>query len=881
MSPRARRSTAKGRRARRAPARKRAARDGASAGAVAQPRIVLKFTDAIVDQTGLPYDDDVATRLDPLGVGPWNGLAASHPGIAIARLFTVTTPAQFQSLVGQANRRAPGASHSSRPAFSVTRYLSYFLVRVPQEVDIDAVAAELRTWTNVETAFVEGVVRPPSVSAFTNPSFASPPGQKYLRSAAVESGIDAEFAWSLEPLFGVRGGDGATPGTGLAFTDIETGWNLLHTDLSATAFPAIPLLGGVNEADLPPPVPPPAKPLDDYIYHIAHGTAVLGIVCARDNAAGCVGVVPSLKSPGCYSYLPVGGGGATLASTADSITATSDKLQEGDVLLLEIEYEVRGDPQARSFPVEVAQPAFEVIKLATGAGRIVVEAGGNGNKTTGSAVDLDTYPAAPIDGIVNPGTNDSGAIIVSAANSPLNPPALQRRPYAPYGTRVDCYAWGDNVVACWWHGPRIGTLSDQQADFNGTSAAAAIVAGAALAVQALAESNFGQRMGTTATGPTSIDMRTLLRDPAFGTSPAPEPSPTAGPIGVMPDLRKIIEDHFKLAPKVFLRDFIGDDGVPNPPTATLWRCPDILLNPRFPSGVTSPQAAFGETSPRRNDPMLSQAARPGQDNVLYVRVLNRDANPAPGIVVDLYSSPAATLPLPGMWTLIGRTAPALTVPGGRQLTVSDAIKFPAALVPASGHNCFIALLGTTARPPLRPASLIGMDEFRDLVRNHGTIVWRNYILVPVTSGSPVILEFLAPGSPRGPESMTIEVQPSLPAAASLHMEVPIGFAQAIPGNLPHSSAPGSPTATVVLAPQSVTTFDEFLFPAGKNLTMRFRVTLPAGLLGPPRELTVRQTWNGATLGGITWRLVPFFRPPPPISLPRKARRRPKTARRPR
>jgi hypothetical protein len=103
-------------------------------------------------------------------------------------------------------------------------------------------------------------------------------------------------------------------------------------------------------------------------------------------------------------------------------------------------------------------------------------------------------------------------------------------PFSNFGTRVDCYAWGENVatLTSTQFAP-FGTKrhTDQ---FNGTSSAAAIIAGAALAVQGVAIARTGMRLN-------ALQMRQILSDPITGTKSFNFPK--AG-IGVMPDLRKII-----------------------------------------------------------------------------------------------------------------------------------------------------------------------------------------------------------------------------------------------------------------------------------------------------------------------------------------------------
>ena len=99
-----------------------------------------------------------------------------------------------------------------------------------------------------------------------------------------------------------------------------------------------------------------------------------------------------------------------------------------------------------------------------------------------------------------------------------------------YGSRVDCYAWGEAVTApsSTGHAPYATTACT--ADFGETSAAAAIIAGVALIVQGVvSQAEPGRRV-------TPRRLREILGDPALGTGCVI----AQGRIGVMPDLARIL-----------------------------------------------------------------------------------------------------------------------------------------------------------------------------------------------------------------------------------------------------------------------------------------------------------------------------------------------------
>jgi hypothetical protein len=147
-----------------------------------------------------------------------------------------------------------------------------------------------------------------------------------------------------------------------------------------------------------------------------------------------------------------------------------------------------------------------------------------------------------------PSNKDSGAIMVAAASSWKNggtgsttPPDYLHLPILTgagerchnFGNRIDCYAWGENIYTTAVNND--GTYG--YGNFGGTSGASAIIAGAALAVQGMAEYKFRRRFSPR-------ELRAILSDPATGTLAGVQGDPPDKyKIGVMPDLKAICLKH--------------------------------------------------------------------------------------------------------------------------------------------------------------------------------------------------------------------------------------------------------------------------------------------------------------------------------------------------
>lgn len=727
-----------------------------------------------------------------LNIGAFDQLAQEFPGITFKKLYRSLEPQRIQALLNRAVDQDPSTS--------VPHLLRYFMVECPPNVDPHALAKQLAQWTAVQTAYFD----PPGSDPLVNPTDdPRSPNQGYLDPAP--NGIDAEFAWNAETALGIPGGDG----TGQNVIDLERGWTLNHEDLTAKG--ATVLHGTIqNESRY-------------------HGTAVLGEICAVDNALGCVGIAPNVDSVNVVSYW-----GSTIP---DAILAAIDHLTYGDVLLLEV--------QVGFLPVEKLDAEFDTIRLATMLGIIVVEAAGNGNS------DLDAYTNAAGEAILNRGSvdfRDSGAIMVGAASSAT---PHTRDPDSNYGSRIDCYAWGENVNTC--SSNDAGSTTAYTTNFQNTSAASPIVTGAALVVQGIAEANLGYRFSP-------YQMRALLSDPSTGTA---SNNPAIDRIGVMPNLRAIIEGNvLNLAPDIYLRDFVGDVGDPH--TGSISSSPDIILRP---TTVADPQATYGEGSGTENSNTLGSKAEAGQDNCIYVRVRNRGGSPAANVVATVYWAPVASLVTPDLWHLIGSTTMP-SVPEGDILTVLPPITWAAADIPATGHYCFVGLVGTATDPPPELTDLLNWDYFRSFIRNNNNVTWRNFNVVndlPDPSGY-IPLPFIFPGLPQLNQPVQLEVVARLPRGSHALLEQPRYLAQAMREFVPLLQAKEPPMMAklpidpnLVLLPiyvHGIKRFREVLLPAKSRTQMQLLVHIPDAMRNHAYEIYVRHLYQGEEVGRTTWRIVP-------------------------
>jgi subtilisin family serine protease len=327
--------------------------------------------------------------------------------------------------------------------------------------------------------------------------------QGYLDPAP--RGLDVRYAWTLP------GGRGEN----VRIVDIEFNWNLDHNDLVGATSDLFIYVKGRN------PLP---DPLANQL-NLDHGTAVLGELVAAPDGVGVTGIAHrarlGLVNPWTEGNSP---------NVAGAIRRAIDKMEAGDVMLLE-QQSIAGPNfnimNGRGLvPIEYEPPVFDAIKEATARGIIVVESAGNGFEN----LDDPIYKGA-----FDRGKRDSGALIVGAGlpeGGVFGPgPDRTRTEESNYGSRVDLQGWGRFVVTTGF-----GVLRKEQGEnnwytdlFGATSAATAMIAGAAALIQSIVKERGFAPL-------TPSEMRQLLV--LTGT---PQAGNTNENIGPRPDLRAAIE----------------------------------------------------------------------------------------------------------------------------------------------------------------------------------------------------------------------------------------------------------------------------------------------------------------------------------------------------
>ncbi len=242
-------------------------------------------------------------------------------------------------------------------------------------------------------------------------------------------------------------------------------------------------------------------PLDSGVGSALHGTRTLGVICGTGAGRG---IAPEARLAAIEA--------PSIGKLPELILSLGET--RPDLVLLQVQTDER-------LPVETLPGVSSAIRQLTDAGVAVVQPAGNARQ------DLDAWTDPEGRALLSRWSSDffdSGAILVGAGV-----PTSQSARVGNVGTRVDCHAWGAEVLTTgglvhpsgrgWASSDAVGYTRG----FGGTSAAAAIVAGVCLAL-----------LSSVSLSPARL--RSLLRHPALGSPPEPDPWARNGR---MPDLRSL------------------------------------------------------------------------------------------------------------------------------------------------------------------------------------------------------------------------------------------------------------------------------------------------------------------------------------------------------
>ena len=467
-----------------------------------RPTLVLRFRAS----AGLDFKPRAERELGRRNIGNWKRVEEVAPGSTLR-------PSLWEPEIRLDDlKRLIGMALKEDPECEANELLNYFTLYCPGDADVPALLKEFGSWEpDVLEAYVPLRSSDPAVNYTDDPYVAS---QGYLDVAP--NGVDAYDAWK-QP-----GGDGASQ----ELVDLEQGWKLDHEDLAGHfPSPASALLFGSNMS-----------------ASVPHGTKTLGVICGLDNTVGIVGIAPNAAQVNLVSYSgnPHNIPKAILIGAIKLLHVPKfPALRRGGVLVLEVQLENLGG-LITQLPCEADPLTRLCIRFVTALGVAVIEAAGNGNG------DLDTYVNGAGHAVFNrnkPSFKESGAIMVASGwfvEAPArNPPyALTRRPGSNNGSRIDCHAWGEMVATTTFEVDPAGVVTLYTGGYNSTSSATAIVAGAALSVQGMAEAKLGLPFKPG-------KLREYLSEASSGggLSNTPSLNPVADKIGVMPNLKAIRMNH--------------------------------------------------------------------------------------------------------------------------------------------------------------------------------------------------------------------------------------------------------------------------------------------------------------------------------------------------
>ena len=604
--------------------------------------------------------------------------------------------------------------------------LDYWRIDLRGHLDrLESVRDRLQAENVVDLAYIEFEALDSSTSGLTGPSV-STLGYDQLHLGPAPDGIDARWA---------RRWLGKQPSQVLV-VDVEQSWIEDHRNLSADV--VFPPFVGDNRAKK-------GKKAS------SHGVAVCGELVADPSGPGIPieGIAKDVATVHLGSHYDEerGMNGNVANAIVAAITTPDGPLANGEgVLLLEV--------QRCRLPTEIDPADLDAIRLASSAGILVIEAAGNGGYDLAQVRDPEGRRSLAKG---TPEFIDSGALLVGAA--------MTARPHnrlrsSNYGRAVGAWADGQRVVTC-GYGDFFGQGQEEYLTdtFSGTSAASAIVAGAAVLLQSLSKQYFDEFLAPSR-------LREILQDKATGTR---QGRGVPGHIGVMPDLRAILEQGLAWTPCPSMRKSPSDAHCSPSEGATrtldVWSSPDILMVD--PGKSVAP---FLSGRPREHDPAPGRAWAPAAPKKVevFTRLKNCGLLPAKSTRIDLFCAPPATWIDPRLWLRAGRTGTA-SIPSGGEMVASQGLPWePPASVPR--HYAWLAVLAEgvgQVLPELPPSGrYFDPRAYRDFLASKA-VACRN--VHRITQAGKV--EFFVAGAPDRARSFDFEILQQLPTGSRVTLDL--------------------------------------------------------------------------------------------------------------
>lgn len=366
---------------------------------------------------------------DNSGVALSGGAFVGGDSVQTAKLNEILAKAKLAKAEKLLDRKAEGGA---QPAVK-QRLSGYYRIRFDKDMDMAALVGELKALPMVETAYAEPLPAPPPSANYVNL-------QRYLKPAP--DGVNASFAKTYP------GGNGSQT----TIFDLEYSWNRDHEDLSRARGALI-----ANGT--------PSDPFADN----NHGTAVLGQMAADDNTFGVTGIIPAVNLRVINVHNQERG-----YDLLGALYISAFASKPGDIILIEQQTWGPTPEEYDYVPVEWVPAYYDAIRALSDAGRIIIEAAGNGNQNLDDATWYgSSFPM---------GKPNSGALIVGAATHCEGTPAPRSRWFlSNYGKRVNLQGPGECVATTGYGDLNFsaGPNAYYTAYFNGTSSAAPVVAAAA------------------------------------------------------------------------------------------------------------------------------------------------------------------------------------------------------------------------------------------------------------------------------------------------------------------------------------------------------------------------------------------------------------------
>ncbi len=300
---------------------------------------------------------------------------------------------------------------------------------------------------------------------------------------------------------------------------------------------------------------------------------------------------------------------------------------------------------------------------------------------------------------------------------------------------------------------------------------------------------------------------------------------------------------------LYIRDYVGDEGVEGPSDQVYSRSPDIIV---FNNPLGNPEAVLASPEAMtRND--LGEPVEYGQVNYVYLRVQNRGEFHSVSGRAKVYWADPSALQSPFYWNDIDTN---VEIPPINPQAVGIVGPILMENPPRPGHYCFIALIQSGSDPEPDKGQISSRAVFYHYIAENNNAAWRNFNSVNMFEGAQAEIRMSVTGWPS--ESIRSDLKIDMtefPPKTETELTILNRLAETASVNHMTLKEENPNNNTYSVIPGKLASLDEMDLKRGERSNARLSITLPPKIKHGYYTVTIQQVVDQKIMGELVHMLA--------------------------